>query len=87
MLFGAIFRKVANAVGLDEDKAEEFQNKKGNVGKLILSIVILIVVSLVSVFVAKFMWNKFLVPTIGFVNPVKSYFQMLGVLIALQLLK
>ena len=71
-----------------EKKTEEFQNKKqGSVAGLILTIIVLIVVSLVSVFIAKFLWNKFLVPTIGFVNPVKSYFQMLGVLIALQLLK
>ena len=82
-MISELIKKVLNIF----NTKEHFEGKKADIPKMILSLLILVGLLVASVFVSKFMWNRFLVPTIAFLNPIKSYFQMIGVLFALQLLK
>lgn len=85
-LLNEIIQKVLVAVGV-KDQKEGFEGKGNEVGKFLLAVLVFVVTLLITLFLSRLLWNKFLVPTIAFVNPIKSYLQMFGVLMALQLLK
>ena len=83
-LLNEIIQKVLVAVGV-KDQKKVFEGKGSEVGKFLLAVLVFVVTLLITLFLSRLLWNKFLVPTIAFVNPIKSYLQMFGVLMALQL--
>lgn len=86
-LLNEIIQKILVAIGV-KDQNEGFEDKKeSKVGKFFLALLVFVITLLITLFLSRLLWNKFLVPTIAFVNPIKSYLQMFGVLMALQLLK
>ncbi len=89
-MIGTLTKKLLNSILPSSATKEHFEDgekkNKFDLKTFLILLLTWVIVMAISLFIIKLLWNKFLVPAIAIVNPIKSYFQMFGLIMLLQLL-
>ena len=78
---------LSNIIRSSYNTTENFQSGgAANKKKLITQLIVWVIIQTITVFLGRFLWNKYLVKAVSVINPITSVVQMLGIAILINLL-